>query len=358
MAGITKATVSTKISWGTTGFDASYADDTGGYIDYLNPFKTTTGTLADDFIFADWHNDTVYGRDGHDIVYGDYGNDTLHGGNGNDLLFGGADDDVLNGNNGNDYLSGDSGRDSLNGGNNNDWLYGGDDADTLNGGNGDDELYGEEGDDSLLGGSGNDTMSGGNGNDTLRGGDGFNRLFGEDGIDYIVAGNNGDILGGGADNDKLIGGASRDILAGGTGRDYLTGGSGDDVFLFAIGDSDASSAGSDVIWDFETGIDRIGILPDFPTTADRYAEFETSAGTVEQALAAASTHAAGAGDPSFAFLFNTARDIGFLVMDLDLDGAYETAIGLRGCGSADDFDAGDVTGNWGQYFDGGLLPQF
>ncbi len=87
----------------------------------------------------------------------------------------------------------------------------------LDGGNKKDELLGTPGDDSLEGGNGEDSLEGFDGNDTL------------------------------------LGGNAADSLSGGNGDDELTGGNGPDVFIFAVTD------GTDVITDFEDGLDTIAL---------------------------------------------------------------------------------------------------
>ena len=83
------------------------------------------------------------------------------------------------------------------------------------------------GDDIVFGGSGNDTIGGFAGND-------------------ILSGDGGD--------DIIRGGAGDDILMGVTGDDILKGGSGADTFVFGNGD------GTDIIRDFEVGMDKIGLV--------------------------------------------------------------------------------------------------
>ena len=67
---------------------------------------------------------------------------------------------------------------------------------------------------------------------------------------------------GGAGDDLIVGGAGVDRIVGGEGRDRLTGGAGDDVFVFEkLGDSGATNATADRIFDFVAGdsIDLSGI---------------------------------------------------------------------------------------------------
>jgi Ca2+-binding RTX toxin-like protein len=85
--------------------------------------------------------------------------------------------------------------------------------------------------------AGNDTLLGGGGNDTLWGGEGA------------------DSLAGGLGSDTLVGEAGNDTLAGGAGDDGLFGGAGADVFVLD------AAWGSDTIFDWEDGTDRIDARP-------------------------------------------------------------------------------------------------
>ena len=132
---------------------------------------------------------------------------------GDDTLPGGIYSDEIHGLGGNDLLQGKNG---------DDFLYGGDDQDVLHGGNGFDMLYGDAGNDKLYGEAGTDYMFGGDGNDVLKGGDG---------------------------NDFLLGGA---------GRDSLFGGDGSDTFAYT-GLTDSTDSNTDIIYNFQHGIDRIDL---------------------------------------------------------------------------------------------------
>ena len=61
------------------------------------------------------------------------------------------------------------------------------------------------------------------------------------------------LLNGDGDNDVLIGGTGNDTIDGGTGSDTLTGFTGNDTFVVAAGN------GTDLILDFEDGVDAIGL---------------------------------------------------------------------------------------------------
>jgi len=111
-------------------------------------------------------------------------------------------------------------------------------------------------DDVLDGTAGEDRARGNNGNDILNGLDGADDLFGENGDDILNGGDSIDNLFGGNGNDTLNGGNGNDWLAGERGNDILIGDAGSDVFLFAQG------GGSDIVMDFENGIDKIQIAAD------------------------------------------------------------------------------------------------
>ena len=113
-----------------------------------------------------------------------------------------------------------------------DLIIGSAEADVLRGDlNSRDAQVGVGQDDILLGLGGNDRLGGKGGNDRLFGGDGDDQLWGDDGDDFLR---------GGLGNDTLTG-------------DDASGGSGRDIFVLAIGE------GSDVIVDFEAGVDQIGL---------------------------------------------------------------------------------------------------
>lgn len=102
-----------------------------------------------------------------------------------------------------------------------------------------------EGDDVLVIGAGNQAVAGLGGNDVLYANQGNDLLAGDEGDDILFGGKGNDNLNGGPGNDTLYGDFQGDVLAGGPGSD-----------TFALG----SDTGFDVIADFETGVDRIGLL--------------------------------------------------------------------------------------------------
>lgn len=122
-------------------------------------------------------------------------------------------------------------------------------ADSLDGGAGNDEVIGLEGNDLLLGNAGADRLSGGAQKDSLFGGAGKDYATGDGGNDYVFGDDGADTLFGNAGNDTLIGGR---------GTDAMTGGAGADTFSFLSVPSDGTV---DVISDFTSGIDKIGLSP-------------------------------------------------------------------------------------------------
>lgn len=145
----------------------------------------------------------------------------------------------------------------------NDLLYSNGGASQQYGGAGEDGLYGSSGDDLLYGGAGRDRLYGNGGNDQFMGGAGADEIYGANQSDSVLGGlgndliygNEGhDILYGGGGNDRLYGGGGDDILVGGSGNDMLYGNHGSDLFVFRRGD------GTDIIMDFQTGVDKIGLM--------------------------------------------------------------------------------------------------
>jgi serralysin len=213
-------------------------------------------------------NGFVGGGAGADLLVGGNNNDTLAGGNDEDQLLGGGGDDSLTGDGGVDTLHGGTGDDLLYGGDGNDLLRGGDSDDALQGDAGDDTLNGDAGEDLLFGGDNNDLLRGGDGNDDLRGdadddtlnGDaGDDSLFGDAGNDVLSGGDGADRLEGGEGNDRISGNAGADVIRSGTGRDTIFGGADADVFQFyAVTDSPIGTD-SDVIRDFQVGVDEIDL---------------------------------------------------------------------------------------------------
>ncbi len=79
-------------------------------------------------------------------------------------------------------------------------------------------------------------------------------LMGSTNIDATGADGQADLLAGNSGNNFLFGLSGNDALLGGAGSDYFLGGTGADYFIF---NSDVQAGQSDVIGDFQTGVDQI-----------------------------------------------------------------------------------------------------
>ena len=161
--------------------------------------------------------------------------------------------------------------------------------DTLTGAAGDDSIFGLAGDDTVTGGDGNDVAFGGEGSDFVGGGAGDDKAYGGAGNDTVAGGAGNDVVGGGAGNDQLLGGAGNDTVYGGSGddtiyagsgADRIYGGTGNDVIYFGTNDGAAdvyasvASNGSDTLWGFEDGIDKLNL------TASGIASFSDLSGKI------------------------------------------------------------------------------
>ncbi|BAY82706.1 hyalin repeat protein [Calothrix parasitica NIES-267] len=259
------------------------------------------GRAGNDTLLGGTRNDYFYGEQGDDFIDGGKGYDIIREtrdtdftltnnqltGNGTDtiasiervILTGGNSDNNIDasGFSGSTYLYGKAGNDTLNGGTNRDYVYGGSGSDVINGGSGNDYLLGESGDDSINGGQGfdtirenkdadfvlTDTQLTGNGNDNLVSieraililGNSSNKVdaSGFSGSIYVYGRSGNDTLLGGAGNDYLRGDNGDDLINGGAGNDRVYGGSGKDTFVLS------KVAGKDTIYDFENGIDSLGL---------------------------------------------------------------------------------------------------
>ena len=106
----------------------------------------------------------------------------------------------------------------------------------------------------LKAGNQDDIVIGSYSNEEMHGSDLLN--FGEN---SPYTGDRNDIFFGESGNDMILGDNNNDILIGGIGRDILNGGAGIDTFIFKPGDGSAAEADTNVIEDFEVGIDKIGL---------------------------------------------------------------------------------------------------
>ncbi|MBE9211527.1 DUF4347 domain-containing protein [Plectonema cf. radiosum LEGE 06105] len=268
-----------------------------------------SGFSGNTFLYGNEGNDTLMGGEGDDNLDGGQGNDSLNGGAGTDtiretgdvnfiltnnqleirdiripinseidrltsieraILSGGASNNIIDARQftGNVFLYGNEGNDSLMGGEGDDNLYGGEGSDTLNGGAGTDTIRETIDGDFRLADNyleinqanprrswGRDTLfsieravlTGGESRNVLDAGQFTGQVF-----LYGQGGN--DTLWGGRGNDILKGGQGDDILDGRDGNDRLYGEAGRDIFVIRSG------MGRDTIYDFEDGLDRLGLF--------------------------------------------------------------------------------------------------
>jgi Ca2+-binding RTX toxin-like protein len=283
---------------------------------------TGTGNALANIIVGGAVNDTLDGGDGDDTLGGEAGDDALTGGLGNDRLNGGTGADTMDGGDGDDVLVVDDAGDVANGGAGTDTVqisaaitytiasdietvsniatgngavvtlnalgntYGGSaSAETVNAGEGADMVYGRAGDDVLNGEAGSDRVFGDAGSDQLSGGEGN---------DLLYAGADNDTASGDAGNDTLYGEGGNDILIGGSGLDVLNGGLGADSFVFATGDSGATTATADRIQGFSSAQgDRIDLTSLGISSFVGTAAFSSTAGELRTQLIGGNTYVQG-----------------------------------------------------------------
>lgn len=162
----------------------------------------------------------------------------------NDTFIGGPSGDAFISLTGNDLLYGNGG---------DDWLFGNEGRDEIYGNQGEDDIYGNMGSDTLFGGQDADDFFGGQDGDFIYGNLGNDIVYGNLGNDNLFGGQGDDVIYGGPNDDILFGNLGSDILIGNKGNDQLVGGADNDTFVFAPGSD------SDIIWDFQDGLDQIQI---------------------------------------------------------------------------------------------------
>ena len=205
------------------------------------------------FILAQAGDDNLLGSPGFDRLFGNPGRDFINAGTGDDTVRAGKDNDGVLGGDGNDVISGGLGNDRILSGDGNDVVFGNTGIEYIDAGLGNDLVFGGQDNDGIDGGDGDDVLLGELGNDCLHGFSGNDLLFGNAGEDVLLGSLGSDLLHGGRGNDSLDGGFQSDVLRGDLGDDTLSGGEGGDRFDFRLGD------GSDIITDFEDGVDIIGL---------------------------------------------------------------------------------------------------
>lgn len=136
-------------------------------------------------------------------------------------------------------------------------------SDVITTGGARDAVHAEGGDDVVRSGANQDRVYGQGGNDMIEGQGSNDKLYGGDGNDY---------LDGGGQDDRLYGGTGDDIIIGGDGNDVLYGdNAGDDNDMEGFADTFVFDAndGSDKVFDFEVGLDKV-LLTDSTTYTLEY----------------------------------------------------------------------------------------
>lgn len=301
-----------------TGADAVYSYTASGPVSIV----ANADAIGDTFVVGAG-NDTILAGDGNDYIVSTGGADIISAGGGDDVITIQAGAATVSAGSGNDTVSGGDGAETIDGGSGNNWIVAGG-GDDLIYSSGTDFVFGGGGTDTLsfanltagvvvnafsatgaaitgttyfdsieafVGTSADDifTLTVG----TIDGGDGFDTLDLHDfqigfsidlstgdsptfdlrltSIEGLIAGYGADVLtgndadnllDGGANGDELSGGGGNDTLIGGAGDDLLTGGDGADVFQFA------ANFGNDIIFDFETGVDKLAFATGSVTEAN------------------------------------------------------------------------------------------
>ena len=244
-----------------------------------------TGNKLDNNIIGTRGDNVLQGLEGNDTIRAGAGNDILLGGSGSDTLIGGAGVDTFDAGEGDDTLVTD----------NNDILT----SAYINGGEGYDTLV-IKGDsevsvnleelniESLILGDGVSTVTtndndigyliyaGTNtanittagGKDIIYGGESIDTINSGAGDDYIVAGEGDDVINAGDGDDLINAGIGNDTINAGSGADtihmqgdldIIYGGSGADVFKLSDQDQQANNGLTNLIKDFELGVDILDL---------------------------------------------------------------------------------------------------
>lgn len=256
----------------------------------------TDGTFESFKIMTGDGADTITTGDGDDIIKTGSGASTVTAGQGANKIIGGANADTITALDGGNIVKAGDGTNTVTTGGGVDFIHAGVGADTIVSGGGADRIFLSGGADTVDAGEGNDRLvvdysamttavtggvTGGNGTtgyvgniaDLVGSSVGFEgveefRITTGSGDDTVKTGTGDDHLRGGVGDDKLVGGGGEDrlfggdgddVLRGARGPDVLTGGEGNDLFVFRNIAEASTSAGYDLIRDFETGIDEIDL---------------------------------------------------------------------------------------------------
>ncbi len=243
-----------------------------------NNYDIVTGNIGDDTLDGSTTDYDV-------LISGGAGDDILLGGSGDDILIGGAGLDTFKAGSGNDtitvnnddiltstYVDGGAGYDKL--------VIKGDstvninldelniESVTLGGGTSTVTGNSNEIDYLIIGGSATNTITTAGGKDIIYGGESIDIINSGAGDDYIVAGDGDDIINAEAGDDIIYGGAGNDTINAGSGKDtiylegdldIISGGSDADVFKLSYQDQVAKSGLTNLIKDFELGVDILDL---------------------------------------------------------------------------------------------------
>ncbi|MBQ3512401.1 MAG: calcium-binding protein [Lachnospiraceae bacterium] len=279
-----------KLTVGTDGSDAIFADDVKNMIASGAQYDYIVAGSDDDIVFGGGDTDRILVGTGNEIIYGGEGNDQLFGEDGDDFISGGTGNDYISGGDGDDVIIAATGDDFMDDSAGNDTYY-------FNSGNENDSIMDNEGNNTIIFGDGisSDKIKAyrENWNDLLITFEGlpdtltiknycvdekarnFELIFADgsvfaatdkdsalrnindksgaeympsiytDGItltstngdDQLVGSEGADVLIGGDGNNRITGSNGNDSLAGGAGRDYLYGGLGSDTYIYKKGDA-------------------------------------------------------------------------------------------------------------------------
>jgi Ca2+-binding RTX toxin-like protein len=95
---------------------------------------------------------------------------------------------------------------------------------------------------------------------------------------FMIGDDTANTLVGGALNDVIQAGGGDDVVRGGGGGDAIWGGAGADVFKY-VAASDSTSAGTDSIFDFQSGIDKLDLTGVHTGISDVYGVLSSGGST-------------------------------------------------------------------------------
>lgn len=256
----------------------------------------TGGTIEHFTILTGSGADTITTGAGNDIIKTSDGASTVTAGQGANTIIGGINADTITALDGGNIIFAGDGTNTVTSGGGDDAIFSGTGADTIVAGGGVDRITLRGGADTASAGAGHDRLiidyaamtsdvsggiTGGNGltgyvghiadlvvsvvdftgseSFSITTGSGQDRLITGSGADILRGNGGSDVFNAGGGQDQLFGGAGNDWLRGGLATDIVTGGAGADVFVFGTVAGASSGTGRDLITDFQTSADRIGL---------------------------------------------------------------------------------------------------